>query len=84
MEKTEKNIRLLARMNEIYMQNGMSPLQDEDKLGGSDAAYITQAGIPCVESMGVHGGTWHSKNEFAYRVSLKEAAKRLAVATYYL
>ncbi len=84
MEKTETNLRLLARMNEIYAKNGMSPFEDEDKSGGSDAAYVTQAGIPCVECMGVSGGTWHSKDEFAYLASLKEAAKRLVVATYYL
>lgn len=84
MERTEKNIRLFEKMNDIYKQNGMSPLKERDRNAGADAAEITQAGIPCVECMGVKGGGMHCKDEFAYLSSLAESAKRLAVATYYL
>ncbi len=78
MERTEKNLRLFERMNEIYVANGMSPLKERNRNAGSDAAEVTQAGIPCVECMGVKGGGMHCREEFAFLSSLAESAERLA------
>ena len=84
MERVEKNVRLLEKMNNIYAQNGMPMLIEQDRNGGSDAAYVTRAGIPCIENMGIRGDCAHSNKEFAYLDSLTEVVKRIAVATYNL
>ena len=78
MERTEKNLRLFERINKIYEANGMTPLKERNRNGGSDAAEVTQAGIPCVECMGVKGEGMHCREEFAFISSLAEAAERLA------
>ncbi len=84
MSFSEINRKLLDKMNEIYAQNGMPVLEAKSAQGGSDAAYITQEGIPCVDSIGVDGNYIHSKDEFAYLSSLSESAKRLAIVAYNL
>jgi glutamate carboxypeptidase len=78
MEITETNIKLLEKMNEIYVKYGMPSLEQGFARGGSDAAYTTEAGIPTMESLGVLGGRIHSIDEFMYLADLKESAKRVA------
>ena len=78
MPLADRNSRLLEKMNEIYGQNSLPRLTARTCLSGSDAAYITEAGIPCVDNLGVDGGNIHSVNEFAYLDSLAASAKRLA------
>ncbi len=78
MEYTEKNAALLARMNEIFEENGLSTLAASKRTGASDAADITAAGAACIDSLGVEGGKIHTPDEFAYIDSLTESAKRLA------
>lgn len=78
MEYTEKNAALLARMNEIFEENGMSTLEATKSNGASDAANVTAAGAACIDSLGVLGGNIHSPGEYAYVESLRESAKRLA------
>lgn len=82
MEVTDRNLQLLNRMNRIYKSVGLSELKGEVRTGGSDAAYVTEQGIPCVDSVGVSGGNLHSKDEYAYIRSLEETAKRLAAVVY--
>ncbi len=84
MEYTERNQRLLDRMNEIYERNGMPTLAATTHKGGSDAADATVAGIPSIDSLGTEGGGIHSIREWAWLKSLAESAKRLAaiVAEY--
>ncbi len=84
MELSPRNVALLDRLNEIFSANGMPLLEYQKDKGGSDAAYITEAGIPCIDSLGVQGGGHHSPQEFAYLSSLNERAIQLAVATYHL
>lgn len=84
MYRTEKNLHLFERMNEIYAKNGMLPLKERNRNAGSDAAEVTQAGIPCVECMGVRGGGMHCREEFAFISSLTEAAERLAGVVLYI
>ena len=84
MPLEQRNINLLARMNEIYEAAGLPFLTANIGVGGSDAAYTTLAGIPTIDSIGVFGNEIHSVLEFAWNRSLAEAAKRLAVAAYFL
>lgn len=78
MEYNEKNVALLARMNEIFEENELSSLKAAKRTGASDAADVTYAGAACIDSLGVIGGNIHSPDEFAYIDSLAESAKRLA------
>ena len=82
MEQTERNEAVLARMNAIYADAGLPQLIAAASNGGSDAADVTAAGIPCVDSIGVRGGKIHSRDEFAYLASLAEAAKRMAAVAW--
>ena len=78
MERVQRNLDLLDTVNEILVKNGMSALEPIKKNGGSDAAQVTTAGIPCLDGLGVRGGGIHSPNEYAEKETLKESAKRLA------
>lgn len=82
MPLVDKNLNLLQKMNEIYSQTGLPVLEWKSAVGGSDAAYATEYGIPCVDSIGVEGDFIHSKNEFAVLSSLALSAKQQAVFAY--
>lgn len=82
MVLSEKNIELLGRMNEIYEENGLPALKARTCLSGSDAAYITECGIPCVDNIGTEGGEIHTRQEYIRIASLAEAAKRIAAYIY--
>ena len=84
MELTDRNERLLERVNEIFESIDLSRLLPRSTGGGSDAAYTTQCGIPTLDSLGVQCGNIHSKDEYAVIPSLKESAKRLAAICAYL
>jgi len=82
MELTERNEKLLEKMNCIYSQNGLPTLNASHRTGGSDAANVTEYGIACVDSIGAEGGCIHSINEYAHVDSLSRAAKRVATVVY--
>ena len=82
MERVQRNLDLLADINEIFANNGLSELKPFKCNGGSDAAQVTTAGIPCLDNLGPLGGNVHSPDEYAEKASLKEAAKRLASIIY--
>jgi len=82
MEIKERNIALLDRINEIFEENGLSRLEEVFSRGGSDAADVTNYGIPCVDCVGLHGNYIHSVKEEAYLDSLNDSAKRLASVIY--
>jgi len=84
MEKCDKNFELLCKMNEIYKKCGLPELTARQSLGGSDAAEITQSGIPCVDSIGVAGDKIHTPDEYALLSSLSQAAKRIATVCFYI
>ncbi|MBQ4274162.1 MAG: M20/M25/M40 family metallo-hydrolase, partial [Clostridia bacterium] len=84
MEYCEKNKQLLDKMNAIYAANGMPELTPRTANGGSDAAYVTEHGIPCVDALGVAGGPIHTKNEYVTIESIADAAKRVASVIYCL
>ena len=78
MVYSEKNEALLEKINKAFSMCGLPNVSRRVCAGGSDAAEVTQAGIPCVDSIGVEGNFIHTQNEFAYISSLNETAKRLA------
>jgi len=82
MPLAQRNVQLLEEMNRIYEANGLPVLAQSMNFGGSDAAYMTEAEIPCVDSVGVAGGRIHSAEEYAILSSLAESAKRLAAVAY--
>ena len=82
MEYSERNIEFLDKMNEIFKENELSTLKAGKATGGSDAAYVTAAGIPCVDNMAATGGEIHSPEEFAEIESLREQTKRIAAVAY--
>lgn len=84
MEKNERNLSLLDKMNDIYAKTGLPVLKAGKLNGGSDAADLTARGIPSIDSMGVLGDFIHNKGEFAYIDSLTESAKRLATVAMFI
>lgn len=84
MPLVDRNRELLTRMNAIFRKTGIAELGERINFGGSDAAYITRAGIPCVDSVGVDGKGIHSVREYAAIASLADSAKHLAVAAWKL
>ncbi len=84
MEKNERNFELLEKLNKIYEECSLPTLTARQSLGGSDAAEVTESGIPCIDSIGVAGDKIHTPDEYAVLSSLPEAAKRIASACYML
>ena len=82
MELQPRNKALLAKVNEIYENNGLPVLEPVSLPGGSDAADVSFSGVPCLDSLGTSGGGTHSVNEFAWIASLKESARRIASVIY--
>ena len=82
MIMNEQNMNLLDKMNDIYKENGLPVLTARGALGGSDASYITQCGIPCVDSIGTEGFGIHTFDEYILLKSLAESAKRIASVVY--
>ena len=78
MERTERNLALVDELNRIFAENGFGELKPVRRSGGSDAADVTEFGIPCIDSVGVCGGAIHSGKEYAHIPSLSDVAKRLA------
>ena len=80
MERTERNMQVLERMNAVYEAAGLPVLKYKGNKGGSDASDLTLRGITCVDSMGIIGDHSHSIREYALLSSLVPAAKYLAAA----
>ncbi len=77
MELCDRNIALAEKINKAFEKCGLPVLKPSKRTGGSDAADFTDYGIPCVDSIGAEGYHIHSTNEYAYKKSLLEAAKRI-------
>ena len=82
MEKNDKNILLLDKINEIYKENNIPLVAPSSGNGGSDASDMSAYGVPSIDCMGVEGKSIHSINECARLSSLAESAKRLASVAY--
>lgn len=82
MALKDQNVELLNKMNEIYKECGLPVLTGRASLSGSDAAYVTEYGIPCVDNIGTEGENIHSLKEYIRLDSLAESAKRIAAFIY--
>ena len=80
MEINDRNLNLLANLNDIWSNAGLPTLAAGSSSGGSDAADATAFGLAAVDCIGVRGGEIHSPNEYAIKESIKLCAKRLAIA----
>lgn len=78
MPLRERNVALLEKVNAILAKENLITLSTSKKTGGSDAADVSEAGIPCLDNLGVQGGKSHTEHEFAWLDSLKSSAKQLA------
>ena len=78
MERTQKTMELFDKINAILIKNGFSYHESNLSFGGSDAAYMVEAGIPCVDNLGVWGDRIHSKDEYASIKSMSVMVKKLA------
>ena len=84
MERTDANVHLADRINEINETVGLPVLEARFGFGGSDAAYTSQAGIPSVDSIGVEGDFIHSPREYAIKSSLAHSAKQQAAVAMFI
>lgn len=78
MEKADRNFEFADKINSIITLYGFEPFDMQGRKGGSDAADVTAAGIPCVDNLGAKGGGIHSTNEYAYLSSLDTGVKKIA------
>lgn len=77
MPLEKRNLDLLDKINVALKNNGMEVLDHYLDFGGSDAADITRAGIPCLDELGLTGGPVHVLDEYIYTNSLYECVKKL-------
>lgn len=82
MEKRERNYALLDKVNEIFKENNIPTVCTFFGNGGSDAADLSQFGVPTIDGLGTEGKFIHSINERGLLSSLARAAKRLAAIAY--
>lgn len=78
MERTPAAERLLAAVNRTASRLGIPPLGARAVGGGSDASFISQAGVPVLCAMGVRGEFNHTEREYALADSLAERTKLAA------
>jgi len=84
MEADDKNLKLLEKINEIFVNNNMPALLQKPGNGGSDASDMSAYGIPCVDSLGVVGTGVHKREESVLKKSIAESAKRLLLIAFYI
>ena len=77
MQREQRNLDLLDKINGFFKECGLSEVQAGKRTGGSDAAYFTIAGIPCLDNFGTGGGKIHSTSEYSPKESLRLSAKQL-------
>lgn len=76
---SERNYKLYEKMNEIFASAGLDTLAYTKSSGGTDAAYVSEIGVPTLDSLGIYSALCHSLNEYALISGLVLCAKRLAV-----
>jgi len=77
MQREQRNLDLLDKVNVFMKECGLDQLEAGKRTGGSDAAYFTIEGIPCLDNFGTGGGKIHSTNEYSPKRSLLLSAKQL-------
>lgn len=84
MPKAKKNYDLLNESNRILKDHGLEELKAISSFGGSDAAYITLAGIPVIDSIGVIGDNVHCRDEYILLDKFSLPTKRIAAIIEYI
>lgn len=82
MELVDRNLVFFETLNTIWETCGLSRMEYNMRQGGSDAAQITAAGIPCIDNLGAAGGKIHTIYEYGELDSLAAMAKRMAAAIW--
>lgn len=77
-ETTENGKRFHAFIKETAKQFGLDEVDSTVSGGGSDAAYITMAGVPTVCSCGVAGEWNHTDREYAVVQSIYDRIKLIS------
>ena len=78
MPESEKNYELFKESNGILKNAGLEEVKATFSFGGSDAAYITLAGIPVIDSIGSNGNRLHSPDEYIRLDKFSLSTKRVA------
>ena len=79
MERLPQSLSLFDRAEAAAEKYGLPPMKPIAVGGGSDSAYLAQAGVPVLCALGVKGQYNHTVREWADVSSLTERAKLLAV-----
>lgn len=77
-ERSPKNDALFDFVAAVSEKYGFGPRETNYRSGGSDAAYLSRAGVPTLCSCGVVGGSGHTIREFASVESIFNRAGMLA------
>lgn len=77
MERLDSTMNLFERANAIVKKNGLRELKAIAVGGGSDSAFLTASGIPCLCALGVRGEFNHTVREWAEEDSLVDREKVL-------
>lgn len=77
MERLNSTMELFDKANAIVKANGLRELKAIAVGGGSDSAYLTKVGVPCLCAMGVRGEFNHTVREYAEEASLVDRTKVL-------
>lgn len=80
MEKTEKNLKLFAHVQETAREIGYGEVTPKTVGGWSDSCLAASCGIPAICGMGVKGAKNHSMEEYAI-VSTLFTRTKLALAS---
>ena len=80
MEHTAETDRLFEKVCAVSERYGLEKVRPLEKGGGSDSAYLIQAGIPTLCSLGPTGTGEHTLSEQADIPSLQGRAKLLAAS----
>ena len=77
MEYVDKTEALFTQYKDACMELGYKAPEGVYSSGASDAAHTTMLGVPTICGCGVRGGENHTLQEWAYEISLVEAAKKI-------
>lgn len=78
METNAHNLELLEKINRICEKHGLPVYKAAFSSGGSDAANVSAAGVPTLDSLGADGAGYHTTSEYCILPSITERAKVLA------
>ena len=75
MERLESSQALFDRVNAVARAKGFPAMTAKAVGGGSDSAFVTAAGVPCVCALGVKGAFNHTVREYALHDSIFERVR---------